>query len=221
MSIIPWSVGAERVDLATHAPAPPPATVAATLACVTGLAPGMAADLLARHGSLGALRQVEATTLRAAHGLTARQAARLCAALDLATSLLLEPRDERPQITSPGDAARLLLPEMGLLEQEAMRLLLLDTTHHLIAAVPLYAGTVSECRVRVAEIFREAIRRNATALIVAHNHPSGAVDPSPEDVRVTAEIVQAGRLLDVEVLDHLVLAQDRYASLRERGLGWR
>ena len=109
---------------------------------------------------------------------------------------------------------------MGLLEHEQMRLLLLDTKHHLIAAVTLYAGTVDECHVRVAEVFREAVRRNAAALIVAHNHPSGAVDPSPEDVRVTTEIVQAGRLLDVEVLDHLILGHDRYTSLHERGLGW-
>jgi DNA repair protein RadC len=220
MSMIPWLVEAEGGDLTAHGPVSPSTTAAATLARVTGLAPGVAADLLGRHGSLGALRHVDATTLHVTHGLTDRQTARLRAALDLATCLLLEPRAECPQIASPGDAARLLLPEMGLLEQEEMRLLLLDTKHHLLAAVPLYAGTVSECRVRVAEIFREAIRRNATAVIVAHNHPSGAVDPSPEDVRVTAEIVQAGRLLEVEVLAHRILGPDRYVSLHERGLGW-
>lgn len=227
MTIIPWSVGAECADLAARPIAPPPTpvstvpAVAATLARVAGLAPARAIEVLARHGSLGALHRVDAATLRAMHGLTVRQAQRLHDALDLATGLLLEPQPERPRVASPGDAARLLLPEMGALEQEEMRLLLLDTKNHLIAAVPLYAGTVNECHVRVGEVFREAVRRNATALIVAHNHPSGSVDPSPEDIRVTTDIVQAGRLLDVEVLDHLIVAHDRYTSLHERGLGWR
>jgi DNA repair protein RadC len=114
----------------------------------------------------------------------------------------------------------LLLPEMGLLEAEQMRLLLLDTKNRLIAALTLYAGTVSACQVRVAEVFREAVRRNASALILAHNHPSGMADPSPEDVRLTREVVQAGRLLGVDVLDHLIIGADAYTSLRERGLGW-
>lgn len=196
----------------------PPAAV--ILARTAGIAPAKAAALLAHHGSLDALRRVDATTLHTGHGLTQRQVKRLHATLELATSLLVEPRPDRPQITQPRDAIRLLLPEMGLLEQEEMRLLLLDTKNRLIATVALYAGTINGCHVRVAEVFRAAVRRNATALIVAHNHPSGMVVPSPEDVQVTREMVQAGRLLDVEVLDHLILGQDCYTSLHERGLGW-
>jgi DNA repair protein RadC len=146
----------------------------ALLAQAVGVAPAVAVGLLGAYGSLGALRRVDASTLRGTHGLTRRQVARLRAALDLATSLLVEPREERPQVTTPRDAARLLLPEMGLLEAEQMRLLLLDTKNRLIAALTLYAGTVSACQVRVAEVFREAVRRNASALILAHNHPSGA-----------------------------------------------
>lgn len=218
MSVVPWPGTALRGRYAQPPAASAP--LASTLARVTGIAPAIAVDLLAHHGSLGALRRVDASTLFTAHGLTRHQARRLRDALDLATSLLVEPPQERPQVTTPRDAARLVLPEMGLLEQEQMRLLLLDTKHRLIAAITLYAGTVSECHVRVAEVFREAVRRNATALILAHNHPSGSVDPSPEDVRVTREIVQAGRLLDVEVLDHLIIGQDNFTSLHERGLGW-
>jgi DNA repair protein RadC len=192
----------------------------ALLAQAVGVAPAVAMGLLGAYGSLGALRRVDASTLCGTHGLTRRQVARLRAALDLATSLLVEPREQRPQVTTPRDAARLLLPEMGLLEAEQMRLLLLDTKNRLIAAITLYAGTVSACQVRVAEVFREAVRRNASALILAHNHPSGVADPSPEDVRITREVVQAGRLLDVDVLDHLIIGADAYTSLRERGLGW-
>jgi DNA repair protein RadC len=212
MVVVPTADSIERAPIMGAAPA--------LLAQAVGVAPAVAVGLLGAYGSLGALRRVDASTLRGTHGLTRRQVARLRAALDLATSLLVEPREERPQVTTPRDAARLLLPEMGLLEAEQMRLLLLDTKNRLIAAITLYAGTVSACQVRVAEVFREAVRRNASALIVAHNHPSGVADPSPEDVRITREVVQAGRLLDVDVLDHLIIGADAYTSLRERGLGW-
>lgn len=220
MSVIPWPGTAARTELAPHDIATPPTTVAATLARVLGIAPTIATQMLAHHGSLGALRRVDPATLRASHGLTPRQTMRLYDALELAMSLLVEPRTERPQITQPGDAARLVLPEMSLLEAEQMRLLLLDTKNRLIATLALYTGTVNACHVRVAEVFREAVRRNASALILVHNHPSGALDPSSEDVQMTREIVQAGQLLDVNVLDHLIVAGSAYLSLRERGHGW-
>jgi len=193
---------------------PAPQSSASVLARIAGVAPTVAANVLERYGSLGAMRHVDASVLCAGHGLTLRQVGRLREALDLATSLLVEPREERPQVRSPRDAAHLVLPEMGLLEAEQMRVLLLDTKNRLIAAVTLYNGTVSECRVRIAEVFREAVRRNAVALILLHNHPSGASEPSPEDVRITREVVQAGRLLDVDVLDHLVIARNSFTSLR-------
>lgn len=218
LSIAPLCHGLDGPDGVMPHQMPDPA--APLLARVAGIAPDAAARMLGHYGSLGALRRADAPTLRAAHGLTRRQAERLADALDLATRLLIEPREDRPRVTSSRDAARLVLPEMGLLESEQMRVLLLDTKNRLIAAVMLYAGTVNECHVRVAEVFREAVRRNATSLILAHNHPSGAVDPSPEDVGLTREVVQAGKLLDIDVLDHLVVGAGAYTSLRERGLGW-
>lgn len=197
------------------------AAIPALLARVAGISPIAGQRLLAHYGSLGALRRVEVSTLCAAHGLTERQATHLRDALDLATGLVVEPPGERPQVRSPRDAARLLLPNMGHLDHEQVRVLLLDTANRLIVALTLYRGTVCECRVRVAEVFREAVRSNATALVVAHNHPGGSSDPSPEDVRLTSALVQAGRLLDIDVLDHLIVGSlTRYTSLRERGLGW-
>ncbi len=218
MIAVPWTHEVDTPDPISPHHVPDPA--APVLARVAGIAPDVAVRLLGHYGSLGALRRADAPTLRAAHGLTHRQADRLVDALDLATRLLVEPREERPRVTSPRDAARLVLAEMGALEAEQMRVLLLDSKNRLIAAVALYAGTVNACHVRVGEVFREAVRRNATALILAHNHPSGAVDPSPEDVALTRAVVQAGKLLDVEVLDHLVVSAGAYTSLRERGLGW-
>ncbi len=194
--------------------------VAGPLARLLDTSISTATRLLENHGSLAALRQTDRAVLQSNHGLSARQAQRLADALDLAASLLLERRAEQPQVRGPHDAARLVLPEMGLLEREQMRLLLLNTRNRLIAAVTLYHGTTSECQVRVAEIMREAVRHNAVSLIVVHNHPSGTADPSPEDVRITRSLVQAGELLDISVLDHLVIGRDVFTSLRERGLGW-
>jgi DNA repair protein RadC len=99
--------------------------------------------------------------------------------------------------------------------------LLLNSKNHVVAIRRLYRGTLNSSSVRVAELFRAAIRENCASLIVVHNHPSSDPTPSPEDVRVTAEAVRAGQLLDIEVLDHVVIGgRDRYVSLKERGLGF-
>jgi DNA repair protein RadC len=84
----------------------------------------------------------------------------------------------------------------------------------------VYIGTLNSSSVRVAEVFKEAVRLNAAALIVAHNHPSNQSDPSPEDILITRQFVDAGKLLDCEVLDHLVVCRTNYTSLREKGLGF-
>ena len=121
---------------------------------------------------------------------------------------------------SPADVAGLLMVEMGYLEQEQLRVLLLNTRHQVVRQVVVYQGNVNASLVRVGELFREAVRDNATAVILCHNHPSGSPDPSPEDVALTRAAVQAGRLLDIEVLDHIVVGRGRYVSLRDRGLGF-
>lgn len=125
-------------------------------------------------------------------------------------------------MTTPTEIVRRLQPEMELLQQEELRLLVLDTTHHVIASSMLYRGTVSAAPGRVAEVFREAVRRGAAKVAVAHNHPSGDPTPSSDDIVFTRELVRAGRLMDVEVLDHVVLGHGpgRWVSLRERRLGF-
>jgi DNA repair protein RadC len=123
-------------------------------------------------------------------------------------------------VHSPQDAADLVRYEMSALEQEELRVLLLDNRNRVLAVESVYRGSVNSSQVRVGELFKAAIRRNAPALIVAHNHPSGDPTPSPDDVAVTRAIVQAGKLLDVDVLDHLVIAGGKFVSLKERGLGF-
>jgi DNA repair protein RadC len=148
------------------------------------------------------------------------KAAQIKAALELGRRLLAENPDERPQVRSPTDAANLVLSEMSLLEQEHMRVLLLDTKNRVVASEDVYKGSLNTSLIRVGEIFRKAIRANSASLIVVHNHPSGDPTPSPEDVAVTRQIVEAGKLLDVDVLDHLIIGQQRFVSLKERGLGF-
>ena len=126
----------------------------------------------------------------------------------------------REQIKSPADIAALLMVEMGHLDQEELRTVLLDTKNRVQDIVTVYRGSLNTSMIRVGEVFKVAVRWNSAALIVAHNHPSSDPTPSPEDVLVTRQIVEAGKLLDVDVLDHLVIGQGRWLSLRERGLGF-
>lgn len=176
--------------------------------------------LLIEFDGLGGLARANSSELSAIKGVGQAKAAQLKAGLEIGRRLLIAAPHERPQITSPTDAANLLMLEMGHLEQEHLRVLLLDTKNRVLATPTIYKGNVNTSVIRIAEIFREAIRHNSTAVIVAHNHPSGDPTPSPEDVRVTRQITEAGKLLDIDVLDHLIIGRGRYISLRERGLGF-
>ena len=123
-------------------------------------------------------------------------------------------------IHSPQDAADLVQYDMSSLEQEELRVMLLNTRNRVIEIVTVYRGSLNSSQVRVCELFRAAIVENAAALIVIHNHPSGDPTPSPDDLHLTAEALAAGRLLDVELLDHLVIGHDAYVSLRDRGVAF-
>ena len=180
----------------------------------------LATRLQVEFGGLGGLVRATVSELSAVKGVGEAKAAQLKAGLEIGRRLLIAAPHERPQITSPADAANLLMLEMGHLEQEHLRVLLLDTRNRVLASPVVYKGNVNTSVIRIAEIFREAIRHNSTAMIMAHNHPSGDPTPSPEDVRVTRQVVEVGNLVDIEVLDHLIIGQGRYVSLKERGLGF-
>lgn len=183
----------------------------------------LASELITRFGGLPGLARASLAELRKVRGMSSLKAAQLKAAIELGQRTTASAPDERPQITCPADAARLLLPEMSLLEQEHLRVILLDTRNRVIGVVDLYKGSLNTSLVRICEIFREAIRRNAAAVILAHSHPSGDPSPSASDQQLTAECVEAGKLLDLEVLDHLIFGDigRGYVSMKERGLGFR
>ena len=176
--------------------------------------------LLQKFGGLGGLHRAPFEELVEQHGIGEAKASQIKAAIELGRRLTLEAPEERPTINSPADAAALVQYEMSALEQEHLRVFLLDTKNHVLDVVEVYHGSVNTSQVRVGEVFKAAIRRNASAVIVVHNHPSGDPTPSPDDVAVTRALVQAGKLLDVDMLDHLIIGQGRFVSLKERGLGF-
>lgn len=176
--------------------------------------------LINKFGGLSGLHRAPFKDLMDQYGLGEAKASQIKAAIELGRRLTLESSEERPAINSPADAAALVQYEMSALEQEHLRVILLDRRNRVMESVEVYKGSVNSSQIRVGEVFKEAIRKNASALIVIHNHPSGDPTPSPDDVAVTRAIVQAGKLLDVEVLDHLVIGQGKWVSLKERGLGF-
>ena len=178
----------------------------------------LARRLLQQFGGLAGVQRASFDDLRAVNGVGTAKAAQIKAALELGRRLQLSRLGERPRITAPEDAAALLLYEMSALEQEHLRALLLDTRHQVLKMHDVVRGSVNSAQVRIAEIFREAVRANAVALILAHNHPSGDPTPSPDDIALTRQVREAGRLLDIELLDHLIIADNRFVSLKARGV---
>ncbi|HEY64129.1 MAG TPA: JAB domain-containing protein [Caldilineae bacterium] len=176
--------------------------------------------LLAQYGGLAGLARASFADLCAERGVGEAKAAQLKAALELGRRLLVASPQDRPQVTSPADAANLVSLDMSVLEQEEMRVLLLDTRNRVLAIETVYKGSLNSAVVRIGELFRGAIRANSAAIILVHNHPSGDPSPSPEDIRLTRDAIQAGKLLGIEVLDHLIIGQGKYVSLKERGLGF-
>jgi DNA repair protein RadC len=178
-------------------------------------------EALAPYISLPQLRQLAAShedLAQAFIGSSEEIPPDILALLEVCKVLLRPVR--REQIKSPQDLAALLMVDMGFLDQEQIRVACLNTKNRLQKIHTVYQGSVNTSLIRAGELFREPLRLNSAAIILAHNHPSGEPDPSPEDISVTQRIVAAGELLDVEVLDHLVIGQGRWVSLRERGLGF-
>lgn len=172
--------------------------------------------LLDRFGSLSQVARALPVELRLA-GLGTAPAARLSAASEVARRVARTWPSDPWLIRTPTDVAEPLLDAMAPLEREELRVLLLDTKNVVTAERTVYRGNLAGSSVRVGEVYRDAVRTCSAALIVAHNHPSGDPTPSGEDLRITAELAEAGRLLDIELLDHLIIGRGRWTSLRALG----
>jgi DNA repair protein RadC len=176
--------------------------------------------LLAQRGGLRGLQRASYSDLCAFRHIGPSKAAQLLAAVEIGRRLAVAEAEEAPTLSSPGAAAGLVQYEMGALEQEHLRTILLDVRNRLMRIHEVYCGSLTTSLIRSGEIFREAIKTNAAGIIVVHNHPSGDPSPSPEDIAMTQTLVEAGRLLDIPVLDHIIIGRGAFVSLRERGMGF-
>jgi DNA repair protein RadC len=172
--------------------------------------------LIERFGTLADVVRADPAELRVA-GLPVTTTPRLAAALEIGRRVARHMADGAWLVRTPADAAEPLIDVMGSLEREELRVLLLDTKNVVVAERTVYRGNLAGSSVRVGEVFRDAVRRCAAAVVVVHNHPSGDPSPSGEDLRITTELAEAGRLLDIELLDHLVIGRGRWTSLRAIG----
>lgn len=177
----------------------------------------LADRLLARAGSLRGLAAMGAAELVQVPGIGPAKAAQIKAALELARRLALEPHHDRFAVRHPRDVVGLLMGDMRDLDREVFKVLMLDIKHRIIAIDTLSVGDLSGTLVHPRELFKDAMRRNSAAVILVHNHPSGDPEPSPDDLELTRRLVAGGRLLGIEVLDHIIIGDNRYVSLKERG----
>ena len=180
----------------------------------------LAADALAQHDGIAGLSHASELELATVPGVGAAKAGQLVAAFELGRRLLADWPAARWTIRGPADIAERLILQMGRLEREELRVVLLDTKNHVLRIATVYQGNVSSSLVRIGELYRDAVRLNAAGVILVHNHPSGDPTPSPDDLHLTAEALAAGRLLDIAMLDHLVIGHDAYVSLRDRGVAF-
>jgi DNA repair protein RadC len=180
----------------------------------------VAARLLGRFEGLVGLARTSFAELCSERGLGEAKAAQLQAALELGRRVGAATPDERVVVRHPIDVANLLQTEMGLLDQEHLRVLVLNVRNQVLASHELYQGSVHTAVVRIGELFREALRHNAPCIILVHNHPSGDPAPSSADIAMTHKAVEAGYLLDIEVLDHIVIAHGGFVSMKEQKKGF-
>lgn len=168
-------------------------------------------------GGASGLAHTDVGALAMMSGVGRARATRLAAARELAMRAASGWPEPEWTVRTPGDVGDRLMPAMGLLEREELRVLVLNTKNVVQAMTTLYVGNLAGSSVRVGEVYRDAVRRLAAGVVVVHNHPSGDPTPSADDLRITEEIAQAGRLLDIGLIDHLVIGSRRWVSLRAVG----
>ena len=180
----------------------------------------LAARMLSAFGGLNGVARASFAELCALGGVSQAKACQVLAALELGRRAVSPAPADRPAIREAEDVYHLLRAQMAHLEQEQLRVLLLNTRREVLLVQEIYRGTVSAASVRVAEVLRPAIRENCPNVIAVHNHPSGDPTPSPEDISVTRRLRKSADLLDIALLDHVVIGARGFVSMKQRGLGF-
>ncbi|NOZ58418.1 MAG: JAB domain-containing protein [Euryarchaeota archaeon] len=177
---------------------------------------GLATRILSEY-SLRELAGADVSELKKIHGISDAKACQIAACFELARRVAEERGEERPAIRSSGDAFRLLYPRMAQLRVEVFAGMYLNSRNRLLRLRDISRGGLEASVVQPREVFRIALQESATRVIVAHNHPSGDPEPSEQDIAITKTLKRAGELLGIELLDHIIVGDGRYVSLRDRG----
>lgn len=175
-------------------------------------------DILNYFGGLRALNNLSIEEITKINGVGIAKAAQLKAVVELSKRLTQLKNRDRTVVKSPENAANLLMPELRFLTQEVFKLILLDVKNQVIAVPQISKGGLSSSIVHPREVFKEAIRRSSAAIILAHNHPSGIPDPSKEDIKITERLIETGRIVGIDVLDHIIIGDGVYISMKEKGI---
>lgn len=179
---------------------------------------GLADRILVEFGSLRDLAGATWEELASVRGIGKAKAAELLAAMELGRRVGDCSFEVREAITKPEDAARLVMSEMRLLDREHFVVLMLNTKHKVMAKKTISIGHLDAALVHPRELFKDAIRRSSAAVVLVHNHPSGDPTPSHDDIAVTKRVCDAGSLLGIQVLDHLVVGDNQFFSMKEHGM---
>ncbi len=177
----------------------------------------LAERLFAEFKDLAGLMQASIEELAAVKGIGQVKAVQIKAALELGKRLMLLPPAERLTIRTPDDVVGLVMDNMRHLDREHFCALLLNTKNQVLSLETISIGTLSSSMVHPRELFKAAIKKSAAAVIIIHNHPSGDPTPSKEDISITKRIVEGGEILGISVLDHLIIGDNKFVSLKAKG----
>ncbi len=177
----------------------------------------MAEKLMAGFKRIGRLGAADYSDVSAVSGIGPAKAAQLLAAVELGKRVSYEEPNKKISLTSPGRVVEMLIPKMRNLEEEHFVALIVNTKNCLLKMVDVAVGTLSSAIVHPRELFKTAIRANGASLIVAHNHPSGDVEPSREDIELTRRLIEVGQILGIELIDHIIVGDGSWLSLKEQG----
>lgn len=177
----------------------------------------MGLDVLEFAGGLHGLARTSVDQLAAQQGIGAATAARLVAAIELGRRTLERAPEERVRFTTPRELAQYLMPRYGAHPVERFGIVLVDTRHQLIRVRVLSVGSLDTVTAQPREVFREALAAGAAGVAVFHNHPSGDPNPSPDDITLTHRLMTAGKVVGIDVIDHVIIGDGRYFSMREFG----
>ncbi len=176
----------------------------------------LAQDILHYFGGLKSLIDLSVEEFEKIKGVGPAKGTRINAVIELCKRLYRVSNEESVIINNPEDVANLLMAELRYLKQEIFKLILLDTKNQVISTPVISKGGLTSSIVHPREVFKEAIRRSSSAIILVHNHPSGLPDPSNNDIKITRQLIEAGEIMDIEILDHIIIGDGVYLSMKEK-----